>query len=146
MDTSAFVAVQDGSDEKHEQAVKFWRQLSRLSVAVYTSNFVFDETYTVLLRRVSRAAAIDFGAAVKTSNAIQMIFVDESIHALAWQIAAKYKDKSFSFTDCTSFAIMSELKVSHAFCFDVHFEQYGGIEVVPSGDTLLNTSPQPGIK
>ena len=43
----------------------------------------------------------------------------------AWEIFKKYFDKDFSFTDCTSFAVMKIRKISEVFSFDKHFEQYG---------------------
>jgi predicted nucleic acid-binding protein len=40
-------------------------------------------------------------------------------------------DKDSSFTDCTSFSIMSSLKLKSAFAFDKHFEQFEGIGRLP---------------
>jgi len=38
----------------------------------------------------------------------------------------QYKDKGFSFTDCTSsFALMERLDINTFFAFDDHFVQYG---------------------
>ncbi|MBI4822940.1 MAG: hypothetical protein HY805_01755 [Nitrospirae bacterium] len=42
-----------------------------------------------------------------------------------WKLLEKYSDKDFSFTDCTSFALMERLKIKTAFTFDAHFTQYG---------------------
>ncbi|TAN44808.1 MAG: PIN domain-containing protein [Nitrospirae bacterium] len=43
----------------------------------------------------------------------------------SWKIIEKYSDKDFSFTDCTSFALMERLKLRTAFSFDSHFRQFG---------------------
>ena len=43
----------------------------------------------------------------------------------AKEIIARYKDKTFSYTDATSFALMERLGLEAAFAFDAHFRQYG---------------------
>jgi predicted nucleic acid-binding protein len=40
-------------------------------------------------------------------------------------ILQKSDHKTWSFTDCTSFALMRELSVSEAFTFDRHFREAG---------------------
>ena len=40
-------------------------------------------------------------------------------------------DKTFSFTDCTSFALMERIGVTEVFAFDEHFKQYGNFIVLP---------------
>ena len=42
----------------------------------------------------------------------------------------RYRDKDFSFTDCSSFVFMHELKIHYALTLDHHFRQMG-FEVVP---------------
>ena len=37
----------------------------------------------------------------------------------------RYRDKDFSFTDCTSFAVMRELKIHEVLTTDRHFVQMG---------------------
>lgn len=131
VDTSGFVAVQDKNDRNHKTAIEYWRRLAGEAIAVYTSNYVFDETYTVLLKRVGREAALDFGEAVLMSKAIQMVYIDEGLHELSWKIARKYADKALSFTDCTSFAVINDLAIDQAFSYDSHFRQFGQIQIRP---------------
>lgn len=42
----------------------------------------------------------------------------------------QYRDKDFSFTDCTSFVIMREVRLTHAITTDSHFRQMG-FQVLP---------------
>jgi hypothetical protein len=49
----------------------------------------------------------------------------------AFAIFKRYHDKGFSFTDCTSFAVMKALKLRKAFAFDRHFEQMEGFSRLP---------------
>lgn len=125
IDTSAFVAVIDRSDNHHARAIKYWRQIENQPIAIYTTNFVFDETYTMLLLRINHQSALEFAKNILESQVIQMIYVDPALQKKALKIAERFHDKSFSFTDCTSFAVMEENKLSQAFAFDNHFIQAG---------------------
>lgn len=43
----------------------------------------------------------------------------------AVEIINYYTDKTYSFTDATTFAAMERLGITRAFTFDRHFVQYG---------------------
>jgi predicted nucleic acid-binding protein len=49
------------------------------------------------------------------------------------QFFQRYRDKEFSFTDRTSFALMERMRITTAFAFDIHFRQYGRFAIVPQG-------------
>jgi len=51
--------------------------------------------------------------------------------AEAWLAFRQFQDKSWSFTDCTSYAVMRPLQIAQAFSFDHHFRQFGTVTVVP---------------
>jgi hypothetical protein len=63
---------------------------------------------------------------------------------LPWQIIEAYKDKDFTFTDATSFALMGQLDITSAFAFhfDRDFSQYGftqlTLELLESSATAQN--------
>jgi predicted nucleic acid-binding protein len=42
----------------------------------------------------------------------------------------QYRDKNFSFTDCASFIVMRETRLTHALTTDTHFRQ-AGFQVLP---------------
>lgn len=75
--------------------------------------------------KLGHSAAVKFGRQIRKSRVVTVIHVTEKIEDHAWKIFEKYSDKSFSFTDCTSFAIMNIEKIKSAFAFDKHFVQYG---------------------
>jgi predicted nucleic acid-binding protein len=49
----------------------------------------------------------------------------------AWEILKEFSDKTFSYNDATSFAIMKRLGLKTVFAFDEHFKQYGRFVIVP---------------
>jgi len=75
-------------------------------------------------------AAVAFRKIVEASKLINILWVDQTVEQKAWQIFKKHQDKDFSFTDCSSFALMEREAIHIAFTFDKHFSQYG-FETVP---------------
>lgn len=65
------------------------------------------------------------------SGGIDLFQITHADFARAIDIYRNYSDKLWSFTDCTSLAIMERLNVSKAFAFDEHFRQFGSVVVVP---------------
>ena len=94
-------------------------------VQYYTSNFVLDESITLLSKRIGHEQTVDFCEKISKSGLIKVIHISETIEKQAWQIFKKYSDKEYSFTDCTSFAVMKNFKIDSAFTNDHHFEQMG---------------------
>lgn len=81
--------------------------------AFVTSNFVLDETITLIRYRIGHRAAVDFWHLLKeliSDGLLSLIRIDEGHEAAAWQIFEKHTDQDFSYTDCTSFAVMRELE------------------------------------
>ena len=58
--------------------------------------------------------------------------VDTERFEKARQLFFQHREKDFSFTDCTSFAIMRELRLTHAITTDAHFRQ-AGFQMLPAG-------------
>jgi predicted nucleic acid-binding protein len=70
-----------------------------------------------------RGVAKEFGQRLKDSRFVSLVTVKDEDEERAWEIFLKYKDKDFSYTDCTtSFAVMERLKMNMAFTFDSHFQ------------------------
>lgn len=130
VDAGAFIAITDKSDQYHSRAAAYFRKLLESQQPLLTTNFIVDETYTRLKRRLGADAAITFGEATRKSDQLEVIIVDEKIETRAWEVFKKYRDQAFSYTDCISFAVMGMRKLKTAFAFDVHFEIFG-FDIVP---------------
>jgi hypothetical protein len=130
VDTSAFIALLDPRDDCHDQAVQVEHSLSIQAARLVTTNFVLDETYTGLRSKIQHSAILRFRDSVRQSRQLSVVRITEAIEDQAWEIFARYDDKDFSFTDCTSFAVMRQLGITTAFAFDEHFEQFGFIQVL----------------
>jgi predicted nucleic acid-binding protein len=125
VDTSAFVALRNRAEREHPAAREALARLVAERASMFTSNYVFAETYTALLVRVGRAEAIEWGRRFRASEAIELIRVDEVIDDEAWAILESHADKSWSYVDASSFALMEREGTNEAFAFDRHFVQRG---------------------
>ncbi len=119
IDTGAWYAFIDKNDPDHIPAKKFYKDNTTPFI---TSNFIFDETITLLMRRLGFDIALKFGENIKKSSFVNIISVTNIDEDSAWQIFLKYKNSGFSYTDCTSFALMHRLRINTAFTFDKHFK------------------------
>ncbi len=123
IDTSGWCALYDKSDDNHNMALTFWSKTAVKTGTLYTSDYVMNETLTLFNVRINHTAAVEFGRIILASEVIKIIPVTSSRWENAWELFAKYNDKDFSFTDCTSFTIMNELDLKEVFTFDKHFQQ-----------------------
>ena len=130
VDTSAFIALLDPRDDCHAQAVRIEQSLANQTAHLVTTNFVLDETYTGLRGKIQHSAILRFRDSVRQSRQLNVMRITEALEDQAWEIFARYGDKDFSFTDCTSFAVMQQLGITTAFAFDEHFEQFGFTRVL----------------
>ncbi|MCX6924804.1 MAG: hypothetical protein NT154_16570 [Verrucomicrobia bacterium] len=125
VDTAGFLALWDAADEYHGQALRLQEELTRRGRHFLTTDYIIDETVTLLLVRHSHAAAADFLQTVIGSESLQLHWVTpDRFHATA-DFFARHKDKEWSFTDCVSFELMHRLNVRDSFTPDQHFRQAG---------------------
>jgi predicted nucleic acid-binding protein len=125
VDTSAWAAYHDPSDQWHVPAQEAMASLVNTRVTFVTTDYVLDETITLLLYHTGRQEAQAFGDAVQRSRQVRLVRIDASIWEAAWQHFKRFDDKTWSFTDCTSFVVMRQMELLQAFAFDSHFKQAG---------------------
>ncbi|MGI8941376.1 MAG: type II toxin-antitoxin system VapC family toxin [Actinomycetota bacterium] len=124
VDTSAFVALRNKAEREHE-AARAARTALVVEARLFTTNYIFAETFTTLMMRVGRAEAIAWGRGLRETRAIELLRVDEGIEEEAWRILESHADKTWSYVDAVSFAVMDREGSSEAFTFDRHFAQRG---------------------
>jgi uncharacterized protein len=125
MDTAGFLALWDAADEHHGRALRLQDELARNSHRFLTTDYVIDETVTLLLVRHSHSAAADFLRTATTSESLHLQWVTSDRFHAAADFFTRHDDKEWSFTDCVSFELMHELNVRDAFTTDLHFRQAG---------------------
>lgn len=131
VDTSAFLAIENRRDIYHTRALSFRDTCLKTGETLITSDYVLDESYTIIRLRAGHTIAVQFGEALRTSLLIRIEHVTQKIIDEAWRIFKAFADHDFSFTDCTSFILMERLHINTVFTFDAHFREYGQFIVEP---------------
>ena len=128
IDTGAFLALEDESDQYHEAALQFREQVLRKKrYEMITTSYILDETLTLIRFRINIKASVDFSKEIRKSKVVKIVHVSREMEGKARDIFERYDDKDFSFTDCVSFVVMWERGIKEAFAFDQHFNQMGYI-------------------
>jgi predicted nucleic acid-binding protein len=124
VDTNAFGALALDGDAYHARALAATRQLATDRARLLTTNFVVAETHALVLACAGIDPALRMLRRIEqTVEAIVRVTEEDEQRARA--IVEHYRDKDFTLTDATSFAVMERLAMRQAFTFDRHFVQFG---------------------
>jgi predicted nucleic acid-binding protein len=127
IDTSWYKAIIDPKDDFHKIAIDQFEEFRTQKVFFITTNFVIDESLTLIRTRCGLATALKFSdMLVGISKAQKIVRVTELDEKEAWNWFSRDWSK-LSFTDCTSFAVMNRLDVIDVATFDQHFAKAGFI-------------------
>lgn len=121
VDSGAVLALLNRNDRWHSQAVAVLQELTAEKAILVMTNFLVAETHALVLARLGRDLAREWLLTFDW-NVLRVSPEDER-HARS--IIENYRDKDFSFTDATSFALMQRYGIKVAFTFDRHFRQFG---------------------
>lgn len=130
LDTSVLVAFIVGKDTNHEKAVALMEGVvSGKHGNAITSEYVFDETVTVVLvRSKSLESAIKTGNLIKES--IPVIDVSSNTFEASWKRFRNQNGTKFSFTDCTILEVVEANHIDRLATFDKEFDGRGNFKVV----------------
>lgn len=125
VDTAGWMSMADDSDPANAATRNARDGCLRNGGLLITTDYVVDEALTLIRLRLGLHAARKWWEQIDGSRRVRWEWIDpaRADKARAWFF--KWTDKSFSFTDCTSFVVMDELDLSKALTTDRHFRQAG---------------------
>jgi predicted nucleic acid-binding protein len=121
IDTSAIFALVDRNDANHAAARAGLAVLQKRRAEPLLTNFIVAESHALLLARLGGTIARRW--LLENAWAVERVMEEDEARARA--IIARYADKTYSYTDATSFAVMERRGLKLAFAFDPHFRQHG---------------------
>jgi uncharacterized protein len=127
-----WVALADRRDPGHIPATEIFQQARRSGGAI-TSNFILDETFTLLFQRRPFDDAWHFTTTVVQSPFIDIQEVTAARFSRTIEFRKQFSDKpNISFTDLSTMAIMVELGVRDILTADRRFTRVGlGFRALP---------------
>jgi predicted nucleic acid-binding protein len=128
VDSSFWIAFVAPRDRRHAEAEAIWASKPG---ALLTTNHVVGETWTFLRRRADHRKAMWFLDRVGRSPSTMVVHVGSDLEDEAWRWLRRHDERSYSFVDATSFALMRQRRLREALAFDGDFSAAGFLEVRP---------------
>jgi predicted nucleic acid-binding protein len=126
-DAFYFVARLNRRDQYHERVLEF---SSGFHARILTSDWVLMEVADALAESESRCRVCDFIRHLRQSDLCEIVPASRELLDRALGLYHQHADKKWTLTDCVSFVIMREQKVTDALTGDKHFEQAGFVALL----------------
>jgi len=124
-DTSALYAAVDARDAYHRDTAPLVRQLAQAGRMIITTDYIVAETLNLAVARRGRIVADRLLQLLETSSGLRIEWIGPERFLAAKAFFRKHADHDYSFTDCTSFVVMRELRIRDALTSDHHLVEAG---------------------
>lgn len=136
IDTWGRLSLRDKKEDNHLEAVRLYKDYEKKGEAIYTTDYVMDETLTLFFKRLSPEAAkesMNLLFKAIEENRIQLERITSERFYRTKELRERFMDKpEISFTDLSSTVVMQELKISYIMTGDAHFGHVNlGFKTIP---------------
>ena len=135
LDTAYAIALSVPKDIYHERAVSLADELEALKTRMVTTRAVMLEIGNALSKQRYRQAAVELLEALEADPNVEIVPLSEDFYAQAFHIYRNRPDKEWGLTDCVSFIVMQDRKITEALTTDEHFQQAGFHAVLLEDDS-----------
>ena len=125
VDTSGFYSLLIRRDDRHQQATRLLRKAQRRRDRFVTTDYVLDETATLLRARGHGHLVPVLLDTVFSSAACAVSWTDAEQFRATCDFFLKHEDQAWSFTDCLSFVVMKQRRLQESLTKDAHFRAAG---------------------
>ena len=129
IDTWGWITLSNKREPRHKEIKAFYEGLRLKKGVFYTTDYILDETITLLFRHLPFKTAkqglekIERGI---SENYLILEWATKERFKRARDLRLKFQDKpKISFTDLTSMVVMKELRIKDVLTEDDHFTQVG---------------------
>jgi uncharacterized protein len=125
LDTSILYALIDRRDAHHVNARNLVGRLIRGHRLLVTTDYIVTEAVNLANARAGHQVGAKILDLVEQSSGIRVEWIGSLRFEATKVFFRRHKDHGYSFTDCTSFLLMRELRVADALTTDAHFQEAG---------------------
>jgi uncharacterized protein len=125
IDTSGFFALLSSHDPAHQAARRRVSHFARTRRQAVTTDYVIDETFSLLKARGLRHLSPALRNLILTSKSLRLEWTEPGDFTATADFFLKHLNQHFSFTDCRSFLLMREYKLRDALTTDKQFTNAG---------------------
>ena len=121
-DTSYYVALLSPTDSLHRKAV----ELTLLqNIRIVLTNFILLELGNMFKEGDHRPKLVAMVEQLRSKSNVLIVPATRTLLQKSLDLFGSRPDKNWSLTDCSSFVVMDEYRVTSALSSDHHFEQAG---------------------
>ncbi len=133
VDSWGWLVLEDSRDPLHPVVSGIYSEAATTSGNVFSTNFILDETISLLYRRRPFREASRFLTGLLVSPFITIEEITPARFRKAFDLRLRLRDKpGISFTDLTTMIVARELDVMDIVTGDRHFRQVGlGFRMLP---------------
>jgi predicted nucleic acid-binding protein len=131
-DSSALYAFIDRNDSNHRAAREAVTRLVKAGRRLVATDYVITESVNLGNARGGSVVATRVLDLIEQSAGIRVEWIGAERFDAAKTFFRKHANHHYSFTDCTSFVVMRELRLTEALTTDHHFVEAGFRVLLPT--------------
>lgn len=125
LDAAYAIALSVPKDSYHERAVLLADAMEAAKTRLVTTHAVMLEIGNALSKQRYRPAAVALLQSLEADPNVTIVLLSEDLYARAFRLYRERADKEWGLTDCVSFVVMQNRKISEVLTTDEHFQQAG---------------------
>ena len=106
------------------------KTLRQQRAALITTEFVLLEVADALSAPTHRGRVVEFINSLRQLRLISILPASQGLWAAGWKLYSDRSDKDWSLTDCSSFSVMTQERLTQSFTSDHNFEQAGFVKLL----------------
>ncbi len=131
LDSAYAIALSSPGDEHHERAKALAKEMRQGGVRLLVTRAVLVEIGNALSAKHLRAAGVRLLRSLETDPSVEILAMSDELYARALILYASRADKEWGMTDCASFVVMRDRRITEALTSDAHFRQAGFETLLP---------------